>query len=250
MGRCWCAWEWRAVFPVQMLSNSCCPEEFDTWRASGRDEDIPRKGHGTGERRGQLCAWRTQSDHVAAPGFISSSDSLSFLEWLTLLLMLCAHLFLTPYWSPHPCRSIHSWALRQTTWLPCVCFSNNFPLYLKESIDTLATTYKSAHIFYLVLRLNLLPSWFHLVPLPWLTQPVITPSLFCLYPPPMVSLPHLQPRGQHESHSLDLSAATTSSTQLSFNSRYLSPLPVLGAKYLKFFLLWKLLRKGSLHFLA
>lgn len=120
-------------------------------------------------------------------------------------------------------------------WLPCVCFSNNFPLYLKESLDTLATTYKSPHIFYLVLRLNLFPSWFHLVPLPWLTQPVLTPSLFCLYPPPMVSLPHLQPRGQHESHSLDLSAATTSSRQLSFNSRYLSPLPVLGNKYLKFF---------------
>lgn len=66
---------------MQMLNDPCFPEELDTWRASGRDRDIPRKGHEAGERvGGQLCARRTQSDHVAAPGIISSSGSLSFLE--------------------------------------------------------------------------------------------------------------------------------------------------------------------------
>lgn len=46
---------------MQMLNDPCFPEELDTWRASGRDGDIPRKGHEAGERRGAImCSKDTE----------------------------------------------------------------------------------------------------------------------------------------------------------------------------------------------
>lgn len=45
---------------MQMLNDPCFLEEFDTWRASGRDGDIPRKGHEAREGGTIMCSKDTE----------------------------------------------------------------------------------------------------------------------------------------------------------------------------------------------